>query len=207
MDHPDQRRLRAYLDNVIALIGVDAVPIGDPLAVELVVGLPSTAAPDAGGRDLDNYMLPIARRIGAGRIAAMFGRKRLQEGSTTAVDAAIPQAEPPAQPQLSVRTTTSAESSAWKQQIHEACDRLLSEPLPAGPVAVRIQFGVSSRRNWSTLWKPAIDALGPMLGMVNADHPFRPDDDRIVDLELHRNIDDSLGNDVVIGVWWQRLTI
>jgi hypothetical protein len=60
---------------------------------------------------------------------------------------------------------------------------------------------VSAGRNWSTLWKPAIDALGPLLGMPDPNHPFRPSDDRIVDLTLHRNVDDALGHDVVVTVW------
>ena len=63
-----------------------------------------------------------------------------------------------------------------------------------------IRFGVSSRRNWSTLWKPAIDALGPVLGTQHPAWPFHPDDDRIVDLALHRTIDDTLGNDITIEV-------
>ncbi len=65
-----------------------------------------------------------------------------------------------------------------------------------------IRFGVSSQRNWSALWKPAIDALGPVLGIQDLIKPFRPDDDRIVDLALHRPIDDALGNDVDIEAWW-----
>jgi hypothetical protein len=73
-------------------------------------------------------------------------------------------------------------------------------------VAVCIRLGVSSRRNWSELWKPAIDALGPVLGIRDPRYPFRPDDDRIVDLELHRNIDESLENDVIVDIWWRRLT-
>jgi len=65
------------------------------------------------------------------------------------------------------------------------------------------QTALSRRRNWTTLWKPAIDALGPVLGVPNPALPFRPDDDRIVDLELQRHLDDTLGNDVVVRVWWR----
>jgi hypothetical protein len=61
---------------------------------------------------------------------------------------------------------------------------------------------VSSSRNWSTLWKPAIDALGPVLGIQDPAKPFRPDDDRIVDLAMHCTIDDALVNDVEIEAWW-----
>ena len=68
-------------------------------------------------------------------------------------------------------------------------------------MTLRIRFGVSSRRNWSTPWKPAIDALGPVLGIQDLTTPLRPDDDRIVDLALHGTIDDALGNDVDIEAW------
>ena len=205
VDHPDQRRLRAYLDEVVTLIGAAAWPPSETLALELIVGLPATIAPDRGGRDLDNYLLPIVRRIGAGRVAAVFGRKLRQPRSTIAIGAAVPQTGSPDPPQLSIRTTTSVQSVAWKHAIHQACDRASSEPLPSGPVGLRIRFGVSSRRNWSALWKPAIDALGPLLGMPDPQHPFRPSDDRIVELELHRDVDEVLANDVVIDVWWRRL--
>ena len=50
--------------------------------------------------------------------------------------------------------------------------------------------------------KPAIDALGPVLGIQDPTKPFRPDDDRIVDLAMHRTIDDALVNDVEIEAWW-----
>jgi len=104
---------------------------------------------------------------------------------------------------LVVRTSVSAQTAPWKQAIHPACADTVTRPLPPGPVSLRIQLGVSSRRNWTALWKPAIDALGPVLGMPNPAVPFRPDDDRIVDLELHRRLDDSLGHDVMVQVWWQ----
>ncbi|MFD0783354.1 hypothetical protein ACFQZ8_05380 [Micromonospora azadirachtae] len=204
-DHPDQRRLRAYLDEVIRLVGADALPPGEPLALELVVGLPATIAPDRGGRDLDNYLFPVVRRIGAGRVAAVFGRKLQQPESTIAVGVAARQADLPGPPQLRIRTTTSTQSPAWKHAIHEACRRVSSEPLPSGPIALYIRFGVSSRRNWSALWKPAIDALGPLLGAPDPKHPFRANDDRIVELELHRDVDDLLADDVVIDFWWRRL--
>ena len=61
---------------------------------------------------------------------------------------------------------------------------------------------VNARRNWSTLWKPAIDALGPLLGSPDPERPYRPHDDRIVSLALHRGLDESLGHDVVITAWW-----
>ncbi len=198
-DHPDRLRLRAYLDEVEKRLA-GAWPPEQPSAVELVVGLKDDVPLDSGGRDLDNYLYPLARRLDPGRIAAMFGRKVHQQGSTIAVAPAVAfDADEP--PLVEVHTSVSVQSLAWKQTIHRACHDAVAEPLPGGPVAVRIQFEVSGRRNWAALWKPAIDALGPVLGTPRPANPFHPADDRIVDLELHRLLNDELAHDVVIRVW------
>ncbi|MEU4214081.1 hypothetical protein [Actinoplanes sp. NPDC026623] len=199
--HPDQLRLRTYVDTVAEQVRVNDWPPQGQYSVELVVGLADPVPLHHGGRDLDNYLYPLARRLGPHRIAAAFGRKVRQAGSTIAVGTALPAGEP-GTPQLLVRTSVSSASSAWKRAIHDGCLAAAARPLPPGPVALRIHFSVSRLRNWSALWKPAIDALGPMLGIPDPARPFRPDDDRIVDLELHRLIDDGLGHDVVIRAWW-----
>jgi hypothetical protein len=201
--HPDQLRLHSYLDGVAEALKAKDWPAREQRTIELVVGIPESLPIDRGGRDLDNYLFPLARRLGSDRIAAAFGRKTYQHQSTVAVALALAVAQPAEPPQLVVRTSVSAQTSAWKQAIHQACAAEVAAPLPSGPVAVRIQFSVSSRRNWTTLWKPAIDALGPVLGMPNPARPFHPDDDRIVDLELHRHLDDALRHDIVVRVWWR----
>lgn len=197
--HPDQVRLQSYLDDLETLVGAG----GSRLTVELVVGLPASTPIDRGGRDLDNYLFPIAHRLGHERIVAVFGRKVNRPDSTVAVTEAVLQTTPPDEPDIAVRTSASAQSLKWKEQVYEACRRAVPWPRPTGPLAVRVRFGVSARRNWSTLWKPAIDSLGPLLGERNPHRPFHPDDDRIVDLELHRTVDDSLGNDVELDFWWR----
>jgi hypothetical protein len=110
-------------------------------------------------------------------------------------------------PDLFVRTEVSAQTKAWKQKIFDACATARTS-LPAdGPVGLDICYRVSARRNWSTLWKPSIDALGPVLGMSDpGKHPFRPDDDRIVYLGLHREIDDSLRNAIELSFYWHSIS-
>ncbi|WP_405146999.1 hypothetical protein OG589_06235 [Sphaerisporangium sp. NBC_01403] len=203
-NHPSQRRLAAYLDEVDALVHACVQPGSDHLALDLTVCLPQQAALTRDGRDLDNYLFPIARRIGAGRLDAVFARKQHAATSTIAVSVAVHLDGLPGEPQLRVRTTSSSQSPAWKQEIRDACSAVVGAPLPDGPLAMGIRFAVSRRRNWSTLWKPAIDALGPVLGTPDPRKPYRPNDDRIVDLALHRSHDDALGNDVDIAVWWQQ---
>lgn len=201
--HPSQQRLRAYLDSVEALIGPALAEDRTHLALALDVGLADHVELLHGGHDLDNYLFPLARRFGARRFDAVFASKRHAANSTIAIGPAVPQDPGHAvtPPLLSVRTNMSATSTAWKEAIHQACRAAQPEPAPDGPLRVRLCFRTSSRRNWSTLWKPAIDALGPLVGMPDPNRPFRPSDDRITELELHRNVDDSLGHDVVIAAW------
>ena len=72
---PNQVKLGEFLDHAEA----KAAPIlaaGDGLlTVELNVGLRDELPLTGGGRDLDNYLFPLAQRLGPARIAAMFGRK------------------------------------------------------------------------------------------------------------------------------------
>jgi hypothetical protein len=146
-DHPDQQRLRAYLDRIEALVGASFPVTAGHLALELTVGLPPSVVLDSGGRDLDNYLLPIARRIGQQRFDAVFGRKLHAATSAITVAAATQVGSSPGEPQLSIRVTGSSTSSAWKQQIHDACHASSSSPLPPGAMTLCIRFGVSSRRN------------------------------------------------------------
>jgi hypothetical protein len=203
-EHPNQQRLRAYLDSVATVAGPTLAEGSTHRALALDVGLAGHIALTRGGHDLDNYLFPLARRFGADRFDAFFARKRHAAYSTIAIEPAVPQDPCPTAtaPLLSVRTSMSATSTAWKEAIHRACRAAQPEPAPGEALRVRLCFGVSGRRNWSTLWKPAIDALGPLLGMPDPDRPFRPSDDRILDLALHRNVDDSLGPDILITAWW-----
>jgi hypothetical protein len=76
-------------------------------------------------------------------------------------------------------------------------------PTPlTGAISLDIEFRLSPARNWATLWKPAIDSLGPLLGVPDPRRPFTPNDDRIVRLGLHRSIDPSLGWDIELSIWW-----
>lgn len=101
-----------------------------------------------------------------------------------------------------VRTTASASTRAWKQQVHDACALAAPPESIRGAFGIDIEFRVSPARNWSSLWKPAIDSLGPLLGVRNQQRPFTPNDERIVRLGLHRSLDASLGWDVALSVWW-----
>ena len=197
--HPDQVRLRAFLDEVADVACHSGVETN--LALELQVGLPQSKPLMSGGGDLDNYLFPIARRLGTEKFDAVFGTKRHDSASTLAVSQARPVAAH-GEPDMVVRTTASASTRAWKQQVRVACAMAAPvEPLP-GAIGIDIDFRLSPARNWSTVWKPAIDSLGPLLGEPKSSRPFTPNDDRIMRLGLHRSLDAALGWDIVLSVWW-----
>jgi hypothetical protein len=75
--------------------------------------------------------------------------------------------------------------------------------LITSPVEVQIAWACSAQRNWMNLWKPTADCMGPILGEQNPLRPFAPEDDRIIDLKFHRAVDNLLGNDVHIHMWWR----
>jgi len=115
-----------------------------------------------GGRDLDNHLYPIARRLGPQRVAAMFGRK-IHGPSSLAVGPAEPEATA-ASPQFSTRMIGSYERRQWKQELHDRLLRAQAATLQPGPVAIEIAVTAGPDRNWAGLWKPLIDAFGPVLG-------------------------------------------
>lgn len=202
--HPSQTALRGYLDHVEALADPALQGIHGSAAVELSVGLPTGTPMTAGGRDLDNYLYPVVRRLGASRVAAAFAEKN-RGSSTIRLAPAVPRPveEFHGWGYFTATTTASAESRRWKEEIAAA--------VPTGPVGtaaieMHLAFVVPPRRNWTTLWKPAIDALGGILGVENPGHPFRPCDDRIVRLGLHRTLDERVGWGVEVGVWWREIT-
>jgi len=101
-----------------------------------------------------------------------------------------------------MRVAGSYEHPAWKQSIHDQLLFAGVRTVEPGPVAMRIVVTTGPGRNWANLWKPLLDAFGPVLGEP-ATMPFHPRDDRITDLGLHHNIDTRIGHDVIITAWWQ----
>src|SRR6516165_3458910 len=190
--HQDQQKLDRYLDELEVLT---AGAVGDRrhLSLELRVGL-SAAIPLIGrGNDLDNYVYPVVRRLKADRFDVAFADKDHAGFSTICIGEARLTDAPVSEPQLSVRSSAPSDSREWKQQVFDACRRAISAPLPRGPVAIDLRFTVARARNRPSLWKPAIDALGPVLGIPDSTKPFHPFDDRIVSVGLHRTVDDSVG--------------
>jgi len=199
--HPSQVKLRRFLAHVDAVAGPALTAANGRVAVELIVGFSDGVSLTDGGHDLDNYLFPVAQRLGPERVAAIFGRK-IHGPSSLAVGPAQPDTAGPA-PQFSARMSGSYVRKEWKQQLH---DRLAVQaaPIDPGPAGLRIALTTGPGRNWASLWKPLIDAFGPVLG-EDPTRPFHPHDDRIVSLALHHTIDTSIAHDVIIDAWWTRL--
>lgn len=89
-------------------------------------------------------------------------------------------------------------SETFKKQIRDQLGT--TRPLPPGPVHLQLHFTVGPGRNWLNLWKPAIDALGKILGHTPAATAWVPLDGRIVDLGLHCRVDPARGNDITITI-------
>lgn len=198
-DHPDQLRLARFLDEIEA--SLDLSEAESNLALELLVGLPESRSLTTGGGDLDNYLFPIAHRLGPGRFDAVFGAK-CHSATSTLVVAPAKSVSASREPDMVVRTTASAGTRGWKEQVRAACaDAAPAIPL-VGAISLDLEFRLSQARNWSATWKPAIDSLGSVLGVPNLQRAFMPNDDRIVRLGLHRALDDALGWDIVLSAWW-----
>jgi hypothetical protein len=157
--------------------------------------------------DLDNYLYPAVQRLGASRFRLVGAIKRIGGGSSL---------------QIGVTKSSnvfhehegwiaflhdtggiSVEKSEWKRGIRDALQTQQILPLKFGAVELQLIYKCSSRRSWSSLWKPTIDAMGPILGEPNPHRPFYPNDDRIVSLALHLNTGDSIGWSVQIGMMWR----
>ena len=196
---PGQVKLSHFLDHAEAAAAPMIAAADGLLAVELTVGLRSELSLTGSGRDLDNYLYPLAQRLGPARIAAMFGRK-VHGPSLLAVDQA--QTDHVASPaQFSAQIAGSYVRTQWKATLHEQLLRVQHAVLAAGPIGMTIVITTGPGRNWANIWKPLIDAFGPVLG-ENPERPFHPNDDRVTSLGLHHNVNTAIGHDVIITAWW-----
>ena len=199
--HPSQVKLARFLAHVDAITGPVLSSVSGRVAAELIVGFSGGVCLIDSGHDLDNYLFPVVQRLGPARVAAIFGRK-IHGPSSLAVGPAQPDTAP-ATPQFSTRMAGSYERKDWKQTLH---DRLAvrAVTIDPGPVGLTIALTTGPGRNWARLWKPLIDAFGPVLG-EDPTRPFHPHDDRIVSLGLHHTINTGIAHDVIIDAWWTSL--
>lgn len=154
--------------------------------------------------DLENYLTPVVAHLGAAQFTFASAVKRVGGGSKVQVGIAALSAGQAwdGWEHFSCAAGAGAQEPRWKKGLHDALAAANPWPLPPGPVAVQLAWRCSSARNWVWLWKPTGDAMGPVLGEPR---PFNPNDDRIVDLQLHRTVHDAIGHKVDVGMWWRPL--
>ena len=201
-DHASQTRLTTFLDHLESRLRGAGMP-AEPLALKLNVALAPGADLFSSG-DLDNYLIPVALRLGGGRIASAWATKFHGSESTIQIETAR-EAGPEAMAGWHFARATargSASSKDWKVQIRDQV-AAQCEPAPDGPLEMRISFRVGPSRQWNNVWKQSIDALGPILGLTMPSNPFHPLDGRIVRLGLHHTVAPELGFDVELGIWWR----
>lgn len=202
--HPAQIRLRAYLEQVTEAL--TPLPEGSPLFFHMDIDVEN---PDRLLRhyDLENYLTPLfgSRWLPSRRFVFVSARKAVGGGSRIICGPAKPLAadDADAWSHFSLNAGSGSAYRSWKENICNALAASHPPPVLRGPASVRLAWRCSASRNWTALWKPTGDAMGPVLGVSDPRHPFNPEDDRIANLELHLNADDSLGHDVVVGIWWR----
>lgn len=198
---PSQMRLAAFLDEVEEAASEPLGACGDDgLAMRLQVGLRRGSPLIGSGGDLDNCLYPVARRLGARRLVSAWATKH-HGPSGVRIQNAVPMEVGALASWLHREATTvrQADSAAWK---HEVRDQIEPYDLGDGPVECHVAYRLHPSRNWSNLWKPTFDALGPVLG--EGPRVFHPRDGRITRLAFHRVDDSSLGWSIRLGVWLRR---
>lgn len=193
-DHPEQVRLKAYLDDTADLLAPSRVE--GPWALRLDVGFP--AARDLlDAADLDNYAYPLARRFQDVNLVSVWCTKQHDERSFVRIDAAR-EVPAPSTGVLIAKPTASAVTPAYKEQVRAAVAD--AAQLPEGPVRLELSFVVGPGRRWLNLWKQTIDALDPLLGRTHPDRLWHPRDGRITELGMHVTVDPDAGNAVAVGI-------
>ena len=207
-----QRELRQYLQDVAAHVK-PVIGARTDLFLSLDIDVRAHERLSK-GYDLENYLYPLVNHLGHRRFVLATARKWAaadaseellyseRARATLRVGIARISAAPDDSWQhVSVPMGPGPDRKEWKQQLREHIAAGATRA-PEGPLAVKIAWRAAPTRNWSALWKPTGDSLGPILGEPDA-RPFSPNDDRIVELQLHRNDDSGLGYHMQIGVWWR----
>jgi hypothetical protein len=193
-DHPDQVRLRKYLDDTADLLAASRG--SGSWALRLDVGLPV-------GRDLldmadlDNYAYPLAYHLKDLSLVSVWCTKQHGEYSFVRIEPAR-EILAPSTDVVTAKTTASTSSVTYKRQMHAAV--ATAKELPAGPVKLELAFVVGPGRNWLNLFKQTIDSLDPILGRTYSDRDWNPRDGRITELGMHVAVDPTAGWGVTIGI-------
>jgi len=204
-EHPSQIRLRCYLDDVCSKVG--ELPTDRALFLELRVDVRD---PQKLTRhyDVENYLTPLfgTSWFDHRQFPLVHGTKCVGGGSSLTVGEIQTESSAilgASWQHLATNAGKSPTLKSWKERLNEYVASSGVNEIPDGQtIEFHMAWRCSTRRNWVWLWKPTGDALSPILG-YNGDNRFNPNDDRITSLTFHRFDDNSVGNDVYVGLWWR----
>ena len=200
---PSQIRLKAYLEDLATRLRLEELPRSG-LFFDLVVDV-EVESRLSKHYDLENYLTPIALRLGHDRFVHVRALKRVGGGSSLAIGIAARDSDPLSDDweSLSLKAGSGSADKAWKLRLRAALSDMDVQELPPGPVKVDLAWRCSPTKNWVSLWKPTGDAMGPVLGEPDSRNPFNVADDRIVELSMHRASDPAVGRDVHVSLAWR----
>jgi hypothetical protein len=206
--HPAQIRLQAYLETLAGKLG--ALPTyGMHLFLHMDIDV-GKAERLLTHYDLENYLTPVVYRLGHIQFCLASARKYVGGGSRLTIGRVQRLSRDLAREgwgHFSCHAGSGVTNPTWKKNIYDQLAQQVLEPLPPKqPIAAHLawQCAAPDKRNWVGLWKTTGDAMGPVLGWPQKEkQPFNPYDDRIVSLHLHRNVDETMGHAVNVGMWWR----
>jgi hypothetical protein len=205
---PEQITLQRYLNDIKQKL--HPLPQGSGLFLHMEIDVEDRAHL-LHHHDLDNYLYPVVNQLGASRFKLVSATKRvgggsyLRIGQTKLTNTSLE--KDGWVPFFHYINGPSIQKPEWKHNIRNALKVHQVDSLKSGAVELHLVWKCSSQRNWTSLWKPTIDSMGPILGEPNPNRPFHPNDDRIVSLTLHLNTDNTLGWSVHIGMLWRSIML
>lgn len=197
---PGQARVHALTRHVCSVAADSVAATGGGLAVGLDVGLPDTT-PLLALNDLDNYLFPLVQALArstARNIVSAWASKRHAGESYPTIGQAARAPDPGGACAFSVETSVSYAKSACKELVRNQVAG--AKQLPDGGVALQVAFAVGPDQAWPNLWKPTIDALGPILGRDDGAEKWNVRDGRITELGMHCVVDPDRRHDVGIAI-------
>lgn len=203
--HTAQIRLRSYLDDLRFKVG--ELPTDRPLCLDLRVDVRDLVRLSR-HYDVENYLTPLfgSSWFNHRQFPLVHGTKCVGGGSSLTVsEIQTDSTATLGQPWHHVATNAGSSPTlkSWKQRLNDCLASSGVNQIPDGEsLEFHMAWRCSARRNWVGLWKPTGDALSPILGYTGH-NCFSPNDDRITSLTFHRFDDNSIGDDVYVGLWWK----
>jgi hypothetical protein len=163
--------------------------------------------------DVENYLTPIVGRLGSQHFVLVSGEKHVGGGSSLTVGQARPLYYPDDLPNwkhFSCLVTKSITTTAGKDSLRQSLiDAGVTQlPLERKEIEVQIAWRCAPTIKWDNFWKPTGDTMGPILGPeatrdTSSKKRFTPHDDHIVALQFHHEVDETISNDIEVGIWWR----